>query len=79
MARFLAWFDREAPRGRLTEIDAVKALETFRRETGALKDISFPTIAGAGPNSAIPHYRVSEASNRKIERGHFSHRQRRAI
>ena len=69
--RFLAWFDAEAPRGRLTEIDAVKALETFRRVGGVLKDISFPTIAGAGPNSAIPHYRVSEASNRKIERGIF--------
>ena len=27
LARFLAWFDAEAPRGRLTEIDAVEALE----------------------------------------------------
>ena len=71
MARFLAWFASEAPRGRLTEIDAVKALETFRRESRALKDLSFPTIAGAGPNSAIPHYRVSDASNRKIGRGIF--------
>jgi Xaa-Pro aminopeptidase len=71
MARFLAWLSAEAPRGRLTEIDAVKALETFRRESRAMKDISFPTIAGAGPNSAIPHYRVSEASNRKIGRGIF--------
>jgi Xaa-Pro aminopeptidase len=64
--RFLAWFDREAPRGRLTEIDAVEALESFRRETGALKDISFPTIAGAGPNGAIVHYRVTRRSNRRI-------------
>src|SRR5208282_5645778 len=71
MTRFLAWLAGEAPRGRLTEIDAVKALETFRRASDAMKDISFPTIAGAGPNSAIPHYRVSEASNRKIERGIF--------
>jgi Xaa-Pro aminopeptidase len=71
MARFLAWFAGEAPLGRLTEIDAVKALETFRRESPALKDLSFPTIAGAGPNSAIPHYRVSESSNRKIGRGIF--------
>jgi Xaa-Pro aminopeptidase len=66
LARFLAWFAREAPRGRLTEIDAVKALESFRRDTGLLKDISFPTIAGAGPNGAIVHYRVTEASNRRI-------------
>jgi Xaa-Pro aminopeptidase len=71
LARFLAWFDAEAPQGRLSEIDAVNALETFRRATGALRDISFPTIAGAGPNAALPHYRVSESSNRRIERGIF--------
>ena len=71
MVNFLAWFANEAPRGRLTEIDAVKALETFRRASPALKDLSFPTISAAGPNSAIPHYRVSEASNRKIDRGIF--------
>jgi Xaa-Pro aminopeptidase len=70
-ARFLAWFDSEAPQGRLTEIEAVRALETFRRATGVLRDVSFPTIAGAGPNSALPHYRVSESSNRRIERGIF--------
>ena len=66
MVRFLAWFDKEAPTGKLTEIDAVAALESFRRDTGALKDISFPTIAGAGPNGAIVHYRVTRASNRRI-------------
>ena len=71
MTRFLAWFDVEAPRGRLTEIDAVKALEAFRVATAKLKDIAFPTIAGAGPHSAIPHYRVTEASNRTIGRGIF--------
>jgi Xaa-Pro aminopeptidase len=66
MARFLAWFDKEASSGKLTEIDAVAALESFRRDTGALKDISFPTIAGAGPNGAIVHYRVTRSSNRRI-------------
>ena len=71
VARFLAWFDREAPKGVLTEITAAQALEFFRRATGLLKDISFPTIAGAGPNSAIPHYRVTTASNRKISGGIF--------
>ena len=55
---------REAPTGTLTEIDAVEALESFRRDTGVLKDISFATIAGAGPNGAIVHYRVTRASNR---------------
>ena len=66
VARFLAWFDKEAPSGKLAEIDAVAALESFRRDTGALKDISFPTIAGAGPNGAIVHYRVTRTSNRRI-------------
>jgi Xaa-Pro aminopeptidase len=69
LARFLAWVDREAPSGSLTEIDAVEALETFRRETGALKDVSFPTISGTGPNGAIVHYRVTRKSNRRIARG----------
>jgi len=69
LARFLAWIDREAPTGALTEIDAVEALETFRRDTGALKDVSFPTISGAGPNGAIIHYRVTRKSNRRIVRG----------
>ena len=69
LARFLAWIDREAPKGALTEIDAVEALETFRRDTGALRDVSFPTIAGTGPNGAIVHYRVTRKSNRRIVPG----------
>jgi Xaa-Pro aminopeptidase len=69
LARFLAWIDREAQAGALTEIDAVEALETFRRDTGALKDVSFPTIAGTGPNGAIVHYRVTRKSNRRISPG----------
>jgi Xaa-Pro aminopeptidase len=69
VVRFLAWFDREAPSGRLTEIDAVEALESFRRDTGLLKDVSFPTIAGAGSDGAIVHYRVTRRSNRRIAPG----------
>jgi len=41
VTRFLAWFDREAPRGKLTEIDAVAALESFRRDTGLLRTFPF--------------------------------------
>jgi Xaa-Pro aminopeptidase len=69
MVRFLAWLDREAPNGGLTEIDVVKALEGYRRETNALRDISFETICGAGPNGAIVHYRVSEGTNRPVKPG----------
>ncbi len=68
VTRFLAWLDREAPKGALTEIDAVEALERFRLETGLLKDTSFTTISAAGPNAALPHYRVTAATNRPIER-----------
>ena len=66
MVRFLHWLDGAAASGTLTEIEAVAALESFRRDTGLLKDISFPTISGSGPNGAIVHYRVTQRSNRTI-------------
>lgn len=66
MARFLHWFDDTALKGTLTEIDVAKQLEAFRTETGALKDISFDTIAGAGANGAIVHYRVTEDTNAPV-------------
>ncbi len=69
MTRFLAWLSVEAPKGGLTEIAAVRRLEEIREDTGALKDISFETISGAGPNGAMPHYRVTERTNRTIEAG----------
>jgi len=71
IVRFLSWLAREAPKGGLTEIDAVAALEAERLKTGELRDVSFTTIAGAGPNAALPHYRVTESSNRRIEPGIF--------
>ncbi len=69
VVEFLAWFDREAPRGGLTEIDAAKALEGYRAASNSLMDISFDTISGAGPNGAIIHYRVTEETNRTIGDG----------
>jgi len=69
LTRFLHWLDTEAQSGEITEIDAVMKLESFRDATGELNDLSFETISGAGPNGAIVHYRVSTATNRKLERG----------
>jgi Xaa-Pro aminopeptidase len=69
MARFLAWLDREAPSGRIDEIAAAKRLEALRAETQQLKEISFDTISGAGPNAAIVHYRVTTATNRAMKPG----------
>lgn len=69
MCRFLSWLDRTLPGGRLDEITVAQSLEEFRRDTGALCDISFDTIVGSGPNGAIVHYRVNTASNRVIGPG----------
>lgn len=69
ICRFLAWLDAAAPKGGLTEIDAVERLEEFRRAAPELREISFDTIAGAGPNGAIVHYRPSHSTNRRIEPG----------
>ena len=68
MVRFLAWLDREAP-GDLTEIAVAKRLEQERRATNALRDISFETISGSGPNGAIVHYRVTERTDRPLRAG----------
>ncbi|HEX2255201.1 MAG TPA: aminopeptidase P family protein [Afifellaceae bacterium] len=72
MVRFLAWLEEAAPG--ITEIKAAKRLEAFRAEAGEadrmpLRDISFDTISSTGPNGAIVHYRVTEATNRRLESG----------
>ena len=67
VARFLHWLSQEAPKGEITEIVAAEQLHQFRRECGDLRDLSFDTISGAGPNGAIVHYRVSEDTNRTLE------------
>jgi Xaa-Pro aminopeptidase len=69
LTRFLHWVSVEAPKGGLTEISAAEQLEAFRRQSNALKDVSFETISGAGPNAALPHYRVTKKTNRAIEPG----------
>ncbi len=69
MCRFLAWLDANALSGKLDEITAAKKLESLRRQTGKLKEISFDTISGAGANGAIVHYRVSESSNAPLKTG----------
>jgi Xaa-Pro aminopeptidase len=65
--RFLHWLSVEAPKGGVDEMTAAEKLHQFRRETGDLRDLSFDTISGAGPNGAVVHYRVSEETNRKLE------------
>jgi Xaa-Pro aminopeptidase len=69
IARFLHWIDQEAPKGDVDELKASDHLEALRRENPELRDLSFDSISGAGPNGAIVHYRSSEKTNRKLERG----------
>jgi Xaa-Pro aminopeptidase len=67
LVRFLHWLSVEAPKGELDELKASDKLLEFRRACGDLRDTSFDTISGAGPNGAIVHYRASEATNRPLE------------
>ncbi|MGV8854174.1 MAG: aminopeptidase P family protein [Devosia sp.] len=69
LAKFLAWFDDKAPKGGLTEIGIVTALEAFRRQEESCVDASFDTISGAGPNGAIVHYRVTSKTDRALNPG----------
>jgi Xaa-Pro aminopeptidase len=69
LTRFFAWLAREAPGGRLTEISAAERLDAFRAEEPLFRDVSFPTISGAGPNGAIVHYRATPRTDRRIEPG----------
>jgi Xaa-Pro aminopeptidase len=69
ISRFLHWVEKEAPKGDLDELRASDHLEALRREDPELRDLSFDSISGAGPNGAIVHYRSSEKTNRKLEQG----------
>jgi Xaa-Pro aminopeptidase len=69
LTRFLGWFDREAPKGQLTETAAAARVDAFRAENDRFQGLSFPTISGSGPNGAIVHYRATEASDRRIRPG----------
>jgi Xaa-Pro aminopeptidase len=69
VTRFLAWLAREAPRGGLREIAASDRLEAFRKEGKFFRDLSFPTISGAGSNGAIVHYRASPETEKLLEPG----------
>lgn len=73
VSRFVRWIETRPP-GSVDEMAAVNALENCRIETGKelqmpLRDISFDTISGAGPNGAIIHYRVTTATNRTLGPG----------
>ncbi|WP_304169257.1 aminopeptidase P family protein [Phenylobacterium aquaticum] len=69
LASFLHWLATEGQVSPPDEIEVVTKLEGFRQATGALKDLSFDTIAGAASNGAIVHYRPTERLNKRTEQG----------
>jgi len=69
VSRFLCWLATQSKGGTLREIEASDRLQAMRQETGKLRDLSFDTISGAGPNGAIVHYHASPATERTLEPG----------
>jgi len=67
LSQFLHWFSKEALSGEHDELSVAAKLAEFRGQSDKLKDLSFRTISGAGPNGALCHYSVNEETNRKIE------------
>jgi len=63
LVRFLAWL---AAGESTDELTAARVLEDFRRQGEHFRGLSFPTIAGTGPNGAIVHYRSIPATNRRV-------------
>jgi Xaa-Pro aminopeptidase len=68
LSRFLHWLATEAQESLPDEEEVVRKLEGFREATGALKDLSFDTIAGAASNGAIVHYRPTERLKKRTEK-----------
>ncbi len=66
LARFLHWFDKEAPKGKLDELKVMGALLDFRKQDKSWRDRSFETIAGWQENGAAMHYRATPETNARI-------------
>lgn len=67
-AKFLHWFLETPVKDEMT---VSHKLESFRAEHPYFRGNSFETIAGAGSNAAIVHYRSSEKTNKKITENSF--------
>jgi Xaa-Pro aminopeptidase len=67
LTKFLYWI-KNINKKKITEIDAQNKLEKFRKKNKEYLFPSFQTIAGAGPNGAIVHYRAKKESCRLIDK-----------
>lgn len=66
LVKFWKWIDEEAPRGGMSELDAVAKLRAFREEQPGFQDDSFDAIVGWADHGAVVHYRADEKSNKTI-------------
>tara|TARA_B110000027_G_scaffold43765_1_gene48169 strand:- start:1617 stop:3314 length:1698 start_codon:yes stop_codon:yes gene_type:complete len=67
LTKFIYWI-KNINKKKITEIEAKNKLEYFRKLNKNYLFPSFDTIAGAGANGAIVHYRVSKKSNKIINK-----------
>ena len=67
LTRFIYWI-KNVNKKTITEVDAQNKLEKFRKMNQNYLYPSFNTIAGAGSNGAIVHYRATKKNTKKINR-----------
>jgi len=67
LTKFLYWI-KNVNKKKITEFEAQKKLEFFRKKNKNYLFPSFNTIAGSGKNAAIVHYRASKSAAKKIEK-----------
>jgi len=67
LTKFIYWI-KNINKKKITEIDSQNKLEKFRKLNKNYLFPSFNTIAGAGPNAALPHYIASKKSNKTIKK-----------
>jgi Xaa-Pro aminopeptidase len=69
LTKFIFWLKNNFKKKKISEISAQEKLLEFRKKNKSFYDLSFPTISGTGPNSAIIHYKADKKSNRFLEKG----------
>jgi len=67
LTKFLYWI-KKVNKKKITEVDAAKKLESFRKTNKNFLYPSFDTIAGAGKNGVIDHYRAKKKNYRIINK-----------
>jgi len=67
LTKFLFWI-KKINKKKITEVEAAKKLENFRKLNKNFLYPSFDTIAGSGENGAIVHYRAKKEKCRTINR-----------